>query len=70
MSNALNTPLAEAVAYVRNTLATAPRVANYAGVVDVINIEAIYPPDRAVTTLVLDLSDGTTIRLDVTRYAR
>lgn len=70
MSNALNMPLAEAVRYVRNTIAAAPRVSDYSGPVDVINIEAVPLAEPTVTRLVLDLSDGTTIRLDVTRYAR
>ena len=66
-------PTAEAVRYLRNLVSRHPVVKQSAEIdkdVTVINIESrtVHFPGQDQTTLTLDLSDGTTIRLDVQRY--
>lgn len=58
------TPTAEAVRYLRQLAAHDPDL-DAAGTISVVNIDTL--PD-APYTMVMDLSDGTTIRLDVERY--
>lgn len=54
------TPLREARTYLRNTLAASP---NFGDRWEVVNIE-----NTSEGTLVLDLDDGRSIRLDITVY--
>jgi len=63
----LNSSISEATRFVRNNLSGS--LAAYGYSFDVVNIDSLAGSgDRA--TLVLDLNDGTTIRLDIERYAR
>jgi len=52
----------EAITFLRNTIAQSPE---FAGAFAVVNIDVVNK-----TTMVFDLDDGTTIRLDISRYVR
>jgi hypothetical protein len=56
-------PVDEAMVYLRNTIARQPTFGCLPSLWEVLNIEGV-----GNGTLCLDLSDGTTIRLDVQRY--
>lgn len=64
-----NTPTNQAVRYIRRLAASDPVVFGETGPAAVVNIE-IMPSTGDKGVLVLDLDDGTTIRIDVERYQR
>lgn len=64
----LDSPLRQAVTYVRNTLAQQPTFGSLPTLWEVVNIDADFTGDKA--QLDLDLSDGTTITLQISRRAR
>lgn len=67
-----NTLTDQAVCYVRSLVSADPRVPLSAddGMTEVINMDTVSTPVEGRSILLLDLADGTSIRLDVERYRR